>query len=84
MKNPRRKKPKIGDILHIILVDHASTGGETERGGIEFEVFGRLLYEDKHSYELAYWTKPQPHQIEQDTEMIAVVKKAIIYLKILS
>lgn len=79
----KKTRPKLGDILHVLLLDHASADGTTERGAIPFEVFGRIVYEDRNCYELAYWHNPNTLNIEHDTETIVVVKGAIQSYKIL-
>ena len=82
----KTKKPKIGQILRIVLLDHAAKGHEdielTGPGSLVFETFGRLLYETKDAYELAYWGNPKG-EVDSNADYTTVVKGAIVSIEVL-
>lgn len=82
----KTKKPKIGQILRIVLLDHADKGHEdiemSGPGPLVFETFGRLAYESKDAYELAYWGHPKG-EVDTNADYTTVVKGAIVSIEVL-
>jgi hypothetical protein len=69
-------KPKVGDILRLEILDHADKVGGEAPGALIFEVFGRLVYEDKDSYELQWWGSVDG-VVDNNTDRVCIVKSAI-------
>ena len=77
-----KRKPKLGDILWIILLDHADKGEGCEYGPVVIETFGRLIAEMKTTYEVAYWGDPSGER-DHNTDFTCVLKSAIVKLRVL-
>jgi hypothetical protein len=70
------KKLKIGSILHLTILDHADKVEDDPPGALVFEVFGRLVYEDKDSIELQWWGS-ENGIVDTNTDRVCIVKSAI-------
>jgi len=78
------KKAKVGNIVRIVFLDHATGAGE-QKGVITFECFGRILSEDKLHYNICHWgyLPEDTEAIDSNCEFHHIVKAAIVSLEIL-
>ena len=82
----KRINPKKGDIVHIILYDHADFTNEQILGDenevLEFEVFGRLIKTTTLDYRVAKWITPGV-DVDHNAEYYSILKSAVKYIKVL-
>jgi hypothetical protein len=80
----KSQKPKIGDMVRIVFIDHCSGSGY-ESGVLEFETFGRIAGITKTHYDICNWGYlPDSRAMADDNcEFVHIVRKAIISIKVL-
>jgi hypothetical protein len=82
-----KRKPKIGDVVRIVFIDHTEGGCDKV---YEFEVFGRLAVDSDLHYTVDSWSYlewPEGHSREQERENISsfnIVKAAIKSIEVLT
>lgn len=59
------KLPSVGDIVHIVFLDHVEDGDEP----IEFEVFGRVIKKDPIFINVGSWLYTQEENCIEDSNI---------------
>lgn len=75
-------KLKLGDIVRLVILDHCDQDANDPEGPLVFEVFGRIVREAKTSYSLQWWGS-EDGVVNGDTDMVCILKSAIIKRKVL-
>lgn len=68
---------KVGDIVEIVLLDHAAKTHLDKPGALVFETFGRVMNVTSTSFEIQYWGLVGGTDIDNNTEITCVAKGAI-------
>ena len=77
-------KPQIGDVVHIVFLDHA----ENSEDAIRFEVIGRLFEKTRWAYKVRCWGYVNDVDRAGDSRTdnenwFSIVKKAVESIKVL-
>ena len=80
-----KKAVKVGDIVHIVFLDHA----ENSRDSLKFEVFGRVFGVTSTAYLIYSWAYVNPVDLAGDNNSdvnqhsFAIVKSAVESVRVL-
>jgi hypothetical protein len=74
-------KPKVGDVVEIVFLDHVEDGGDP----YSFAVWGRIDKIGRQHYEILSWAHTQKGEstLWQNEKRFTIVRSAITKLEIL-
>lgn len=80
-----KNKPKVGDIVHIVFLDHAQASDDA----LLFEVFGRLDKITKTAYKVYHWRyvndvdRAADHHTRHNEDCFAIAKGVVKEIRVL-
>ena len=78
------QRPSVGDVVHIVFLDHA----ENSKDALEFEVYGKLFEITKSAYKVRVWgyVNDVDRATDNNTDNenhYAIVKRAVKEMRVL-
>lgn len=80
---PETWRPRVGDLVEIEFLDHASTSGYHDGTPLSFTVWGRLAGINKAQYTVNVWDYTHKDQADNpgNIESFNIVKGGILFIR---